>query len=230
MENPLIHFTGKSALIGILKTGFALMPCDRRLLDDLFGTNRPFEGDPQNFGMVCFTEAPLNKSKEIRKKGDYGIAVKMEWALDKGIRKVKYLGRSETHLLREKYKRAIRQMQNAIRFPDDEGLKLAFKNKEFAAFLGAPAYAALLDEYEYSQTLRDEKQMEWRITQHHPFYNAEPGVVPSAEGWGGILFYVKFDLQDVAYLVSPSGKHKELRRDLPRKFRQLEIRTVDPVG
>ena len=65
----LIHFTTRPAVLGILDKGFAFIPCDRRLLDDLFGKNRPFVGDPQNFGMICFTDAPLSETREVRKKG-----------------------------------------------------------------------------------------------------------------------------------------------------------------
>ena len=115
----LIHFTSEAGFIGILTNGFALLPCDRRLLDDLFGTRRPFTGDPRNFGMVCFTDAPPSDAGPVRKKGDYGISMKFEWAVLHGARKVQYVGRLRAWMVRHRFRREMNQLPQQIDFPDD---------------------------------------------------------------------------------------------------------------
>ena len=225
MKLTLIHFTSKDGLCGILENGFALLPCDRALLDDLFGRNRPFEGDPQNFGMVCFSEALLEKSAPVRKKGNYGIAVKFDWAEENGIRKVQYISRLKAFRLQRRFRKAVETLKSRIGYPEDEGLKLAFKNKEFAAFMGAPEYTEILDEYEYFQTSRDKAQREWRITQKLPFYNLQPGQVPSGKRWGR-LYFRKIEPQDIKFLVCPTGHEAATRNFIPNRYRCLEIKSV----
>lgn len=218
----LIHFTREEGLIGILHNGFALMPCDRLLLDDLFGGERPFKGDPQNFGMVCFTDAPFNKAGPVRKKGDYGIAVKFAWAEQHGVRKVRYISRLYAWFMRFRFRKEMEHLSQQIDFPKDEGLKLAYKNKEFAAFMGAPGYGAALDDYEFMQTVRDKKQREWRITQPLPFDNSMPGEIPSPEGWG-FLYFKKLEASDIEFLMCPTGKTKYILDKVPEQFRSLKI-------
>ena len=69
--------------------------------------------------------------------------------------------------------------------------------------MGAPEYAEILDEYEYFQTSRDKAQREWRITQKLPFYNFQPGQVPSSKRWGR-LYFRKIEPQDIKFGV-PDG-------------------------
>lgn len=218
----LYHYTSRAAVIGILERGFAYMPCDRLLLAAFFGRNRPFMGDPQNYGMVCFTEAPPKQARAVRKKGDHFLAMRAEWARDKGVRKVRYFGPYDTWRLRRQFMAALKEMTAMIAYPDDEGLKLAYRNKAFAALLGASKYAELLDLYEYSQTWRDRGQREWRITQKLPFYDLPSGQLPSPEGWG-MLHYLRFNADDVAFIGCPTARAEEVRNALPMFARSIQI-------
>ena len=219
----LIHFTDERGVAGILANGFALMPCDRLLLDDLFGSNRPFAGDPQNFGMVCFTEASLEDAGPVRKKGDYGIAVKFEWAEKHGARKVQYVGKAAAWVLRFKFRYQARLLTQKIGSPCDKGMALAYENKEFAGLLGAQGYQALLERYEYMQTARDRLQREWRITQKYPFQGVRPKEVPNEDGWSGLLRYKKIRNEDVEFLICPIGMRDNFLKCIPDEFRTLDI-------
>ncbi|MGE0254780.1 MAG: hypothetical protein AB7N54_03480 [Alphaproteobacteria bacterium] len=228
MDDPpaeLLHFTSKDGLLGIVAHGFALQPCDRRLLDDLFGADRPFSGDAQNFGMVCFTEASLHDSAEVRKKGNFAIAMKSVWAVANDVRKVTYVSREEAQASHDAVRCAMDDLTRRIEHPDDEAIKFAYKNKDFAQWLGASKYANILAEYEYMQTTDDLAQREWRVTQHLPFYNQPPRTVPSPEGWGGLLFFKKFQPQDVAFFACHASEVDSLHASLPAEFRSVAIRT-----
>lgn len=116
----------------------------------------------------------------------------------------------------------MEHLSGQIESPDDEGLKLAYRNKEFAAFMGAPGYSAALEEYEFMQTVCDKSQREWRITQHLPFYSLQPKQVPNPKGWGH-LYFKKFDVSDVEFLICPSGKAKVILGKIPKGFRSVRL-------
>lgn len=201
------------------------MPCDRHLLEEFWGEMAPLVGDPQNFGMVCFTEAPPAEAKAVRKKGDHFLAMKGAWARANKVRKVRYYNHRNTQSIRQRAKVGLDEMKAAIRSPDDMGLKIAYRNKGFASFLGAPTHSAILEEYEYSQTWRDAEQREWRITQSLPMEGLRPRELPSAVGWGQ-LRYLRFTVNDVAFLGCPAGSEQALRDTLPGPYKDLPIHGI----
>jgi hypothetical protein len=226
MPVTLTHFTSMEGFLGILRSGFAFLPCSRELLDDLFGTRRSFVGDPQNYGMVCFTDASIEKASAVRKKGNYCIAMHERWAAEKGARKVEYIGPFRTFCFRQSVRAALKEIQRTIKSPDDEGLKLAFRNKQFAELLGATQYAQVLDRYEFCQTWRDRKQREWRISQKLPFYDRPERALPSTDGWSGLLQYLSFGTKDVVFLGCPEDEERRLRPLLPKEFSDVPFRKI----
>lgn len=222
-SDTLTHFTSRAGLLGILENGFAIKPCDRLLIDHFFGTDRPFVGDAQNFGMVCFTEAPLDNAGVVRRKGDYALVLSRKWAISNRACKVEYLSAKAASKFRPRMLAAIKEVEAAMLFPGDDFWRLAYRNKEFAHSIGAKKYALLLDKYEYCQISDDAGQREWRITQKRPFYNLSSKELPSPEGWGKMMFFLPFTVEDVVCLACPAGAKDGLVEALPAHFAKTPI-------
>tara|TARA_R100001143_G_scaffold60820_1_gene60640 strand:- start:872 stop:1405 length:534 start_codon:yes stop_codon:yes gene_type:complete len=173
--------------------------------------------------MVCFTEASLEDAGPVRKKGDYGIAIKFEWAEKHGVRKVRYISKAAAWALRFKFRYQMRLLTREIGSPGDKGMALAYGNKEFAGLLGAKGYQSLLEQYEYMQTSCDRLQREWRITQKYPFQGIRPKEVPNEHGWEGMLRFKKIRSEDVEFLICPKGMKGNFLTCMPDEFRTSGI-------
>src|SRR5450755_1791338 len=81
LMDGLTHYTRTlEAVVGILNNGFAWVPNRRNLMSALVAGHDFSKREPQEFGMISFTDwsppAPPRHRKEF---GDFGIVVSREW-------------------------------------------------------------------------------------------------------------------------------------------------------
>ena len=69
MNIKLTHYTSSiEAICNILLNGFAYVPNKRQLISDLIPSHDFSKGEPQQFGMISFTELSPDRTKEHREK------------------------------------------------------------------------------------------------------------------------------------------------------------------
>lgn len=116
-SNALFHFTGKrSNLLGILTDTFFI---PHFCLEDfsLLNTSNDSYYDAFAFPMVCFCDLPLSKiGDHIKFYGGYGIGLKKNWGIGKGITPITYL--TEKSYLTKHLKTYMKEfMEEQVDFP-----------------------------------------------------------------------------------------------------------------
>lgn len=88
-SNLLFHFTQKvDTLISILENGFYPMTA----IEDISFMMPNYSNMRVGIPMVCFTDIPLDIIEDHQKKyGEYGLGMKKEWGIKKGINPVGYI-------------------------------------------------------------------------------------------------------------------------------------------
>jgi len=87
------HYTSEIATVrNILTNGFAWIPNKRDLITNLLPFHDFKEREPQQFGMISFTDLPPEAAHGVRTKfGNYGIVISQGWASSNNIQKVNYV-------------------------------------------------------------------------------------------------------------------------------------------
>jgi hypothetical protein len=172
--NPLTHYTRTTeAVANILTHGFAWVPIKRRLIQKLVPDCDFSNREPQQFGMISFTDvdAPACR-KHLERFGVFGIAMSPEWARLHAAERVLYL--SEEGPLFETFCSLFRsgyeQLHGAIRFPGDGAARMAFTNKNMASIQDGALCSQVLTLYEYMEPAENAYQSEWRIVNAMPLY------------------------------------------------------------
>jgi hypothetical protein len=78
----LTHYTRTlEAIVGILNNGFAWVPHRRNLMSELVAGHDFSKREPQEFGMISFTDwDPPAPPRHRERFGDFGIVVSRDWA------------------------------------------------------------------------------------------------------------------------------------------------------
>ena len=238
MGLQLTHYTGKvDAVLNILFSGFAWVPNRRNLISKLVPAHDFSQREPQQFGMISFTELGPDEAAEHRKQfGSYGIVVSENWARNHWAQKVIYVDQSGPifDALTEIFEEGYNDVASRIRFPDDAGWQMAYTNKAVAARVaGSRLWAALLQLYEYVEPLENMHHREWRIVHPDPCYSYPPTKaeiiknVSPPQGWATVLNVVRVQRDDVLGFVCPKVEQHRLESVLPEAYQTKPVVTVE---
>ena len=160
MTVRLTHYTNDiSAILGILSNGFAWVPNKRRLIHLLVPDHDFSEREPQQFGMVSFTElAPKEAKKHYEMFGNYGITVSEAWARSHKVQKVVYIDKTGPVIdaLAAIFQIGYKDLTAKIRFPDDAGWEIAYTNKVMGGVVGSSLWVNSLQLYDVEPTDPDD--------------------------------------------------------------------------
>jgi hypothetical protein len=167
------HYTSEIETVNkVLNNGFAWVPNTRRLITNLLPFHNFREREPQQFGMISFTDLPPEAAHGPRSAfGNYGIVISQEWASSNNIQKVFYIDSEGSifEALRSLFKYAYDDLVKKSLNREGEVSQMAFTNKARAAVAGGILYAKLLELYEYMEPIEHSYQQEWRIVYPMPW-------------------------------------------------------------
>ena len=171
----MVRESTAEAVAKILIHGFAWFPNRRKLAQLLVPWHDFSKGEPQQFGMVSFTDnEPSNTKAHCEEFGFLGIVVSDQWAIEKNAQRVIYIDEDGlvTEAWRNLFAMGYRDVQSRIKYPDDGGWLMAYENKHVAsAVAGSALWANLLQLWEYMEPASFARQREWRIVNPEPLYS-----------------------------------------------------------
>ena len=220
----------------ILTNGFAYIPNKRELISNFLPLHDFSEREPQQFGMISFTELPIGQAQGPRKTfGNYGIVVSKEWAFSQQIQKVLYISLNGPifHSLYKLFQYSYDELNNKSKLREGEVSSMAFTNKERARIAGGMTYSYLLQLYEYMEPIANSYQHEWRIVHQYPYYGYPKtkkeiiANVSPPKGWATILNVLKIEHQDIDSFICPANEREKLKDVLPLKFQGKAINTFE---
>jgi hypothetical protein len=240
------HYTRTlEAIVGILNNGFAWVPNRRNLMSELVPGQDFSTREPQEFGMISFTDwSPPAPPRHREAFGDFGIVVSREWArarkqtrgfdpenVQEELRAQRVIYVEEGPVLdalRWIYTTAHDHL--STEGLDNEFARLAatspVMNKAMAAIEGEALWSSLLTLYEYLAVGENAYQSEWRIVQPLPFFGYARSTreivaaVSPAKDWGkvtGIRTLLPPD-EAVIGFVCPRREESALREALPPQY------------
>lgn len=234
MSLRLTHYTGEAAAVpNILSNGFAWVPNCRNLISKLVPAHDFSEREPQQFGMISFTDLTPDEAVEHRKEfRNYGIIVSENWARKHRAQKVLYIDKSGPifDALSLIFNEGCNDVRSKIRFPNSAMWQMAYTNKA-AAITNSRLWIGLLQLYEFIEPIENAYQSEWRIVHQEPYYgyaktNAEiiKNVSPP-QGWARVLNVVTVQPEDVLGFVCPRVEQENLKSVLPKDYKAKPVIT-----
>lgn len=234
----LTHYTNDpAALVNILNHGFAWVPNRRRLAALLIPMHDYSVREPQQFGMVSFTEL---RPKEARAHttvfGHLGIVVADTWACRHNAQRVMYVENKGpfTDALCAVFKMGYDDLKARIKYPNDSGWLKSFENKTAAAAVaGSSLWANLLTIWEYLEPASSAYQREWRIVNPLPLYSLSDDMkeiienVTPPKGWAQHVSVISVAPVDVEAIVCPSSLVHAVRSGLPSGYQGVSIIETD---
>jgi hypothetical protein len=234
----LTHYTNTlKAVENILVNGFA-WKANRRNLTHLLMPGHDFsKREPQQFGMISFTEIePSNAEVHCKKFGFFGIVISKRWAREKNARRVIYVDENGpvTEAWRNLFAIGYSDVRSRVEYPDDGGWLMAYENKVAAsAIAGSVLWASLLQLWEYMEPASDAQQREWRIVNPVPLYSLSESKsevirqVSPPKNWATITNVVPIPRCEVEALICPSSVIPELTSALPENYKNITILKSD---
>lgn len=230
----LTHYTNTmEAVVNILNHGFAWVPNPRKLAKTLLPQRDWSTREPQQFGMISFTQLlPQQASTHREKYGSFGIVVKYAWAEQNQAQRVIYL--SEWGPLfeaaRKLYDIGYRDLQSRIEYPDDAAWRMSFENKSMASFVaGAALWAELLTLWEYLEPEVSSPECEWRIVNPLPDYSlvgTKTEIISTVSpplNWAKHTRVVAANVDDIEAFVCPSSQVLVFLKRVPEEFSHVPI-------
>lgn len=231
----LTHYTKKiDGMLSILSHGFAWVANRRNIVDVLIPHHDYSRREPQQFGMISFTDiAPQEACAHSSTFGRYGVVVSDEWAKRQNAQRVIYVDNDGpvAEALRAIFEIGYRDCEARIRFPEDAGWTMAFENKNVAhAVVGAPLWANLLQLYEYMESSQFSREREWRIAQPDPLYGladkrTEEVIdnVSPPQGWAKFVNVLGITPADVAAFVCPESECHTFQCAIPAAYGHVPV-------
>lgn len=234
----LTHYTHTAkAVANILTHGFAWLPNSRRLASLLMSDHDFSKREPQQFGMISFTEIePPCARVHCEEFGFFGIVVSGDWARQNNAQRVIYVEDHGpiTDAWRAIFAIGYRDVKARIRFPDDGVWLMAYENKAVARAIARSAlWANLLQIYEYMEPSSVAHQREWRIVNPEPLYSLSKSKdevirnVSPPQNWAKFTNVVSIRRTAVEALVCPADRASELRTLLPEGFTDVTFLDVN---
>lgn len=235
---PLTHFTvNPAAISGILSHGFAWVPNRRNLAVQLVPEHDFSRREPQQFGMISFTEIKPNEATEHRVKfGHFGITVSVKWAAKHRAQRVIYIPVAGplADALRNVFAIGYQDLQARIEHPNDGAWQMSWENRAMAdAVAGASLWANLLGIWEYLEPESSSAQREWRIVNDSPDYSIFGPTkdiiadVSPPRNWAKFTRVLPVQLGDIVQFVAPRSRVDELREVVPPPFAEVPIVETD---
>ena len=236
MGRFLTHYTSDINAVGeILTNGFAWVPNKRNLISSFLPEHDFYEREPQEFGMISFTELKSNEASALRDTfGSFGIKVSESWAIINKAQKVLYLDDDGPlfDAIKNIFQIGYHDLKSRIKYPEDAAWNMSYTNKAMASSVaGAGLWASLLQLYEYMEPIRNSYQHEWRIVHQLPLYgykDTKSEVIENIsppKNWSKFIHVLKVFPSDITGLVCPEGKESEFREYLPNEYKSHDIET-----
>lgn len=234
----LTHYSDRiEALVGILTNGFAWVPNRRNLMPLLVPQHDFSRREPQQFGMISFTELePAHARDHASTFGPFGVVVSEEWAYANQAERVIYVRNDGPALdaWRSLFAVGYRDLTSRIEYPDDAAWLMSFENKAMAGAVAASTlWVALLQLYEYIESADFAGEREWRIVHPHPHYSLTDSKdeiirqISPPRGWAQFLNVVCVSRRDVEALVCPRREYGILRDSLPDGYEDVTVLQTD---
>jgi hypothetical protein len=227
----LTHYTSIEAVSKILGNGFAWMPNKRNLMKCLVPAHDFSKREPQEFGMISFTDRYPPASEHLKEFGRFGIVVSYEWAQAQDAQRVLYLSCKGGPLITAfewLFTTGYEQLRAKIN-PNDGAALMAFTNKEMAGIQGGLLWNQLLTIYEYMEPTDHAYQSEWRIVHPKPMYGyptSKSDVIQNVsppEDWAKYCNVLRAPADAVVGFVCPREDEQSFVKDLPPDFRSKQI-------
>jgi hypothetical protein len=229
------HYTGEvESVRKILKDGFAWVPNRRGLIPLLLQSHDFTEREPQQFGMISFTELPPEAAQRPRHAfGKYGIVVAKEWAFSHNVQKVIYVAtqgpvfEAMRWIFQYAYDDLIKRSLNH----EGEVSQMVFTNKARAAVAGGALYAKLLEIYEYMEPIEHSYQQEWRMVHPMPLYGyreTKEEIIKNVSpptGWAKFVHVLTVTSNDVIGFICPITERDMFQEALDRPYKDKHIYT-----
>ncbi len=234
----LTHYTSTTeAVTNILTHGFGWFPNRRGLTHLLMPWHNFSKREPQQFGMISFTEnEPPHTKTHCKEFGFFGIVVSNKWANEKSAQRVIYVDVDgpSTEALRKLFLIGYEDVQSRIKYPEDEGWLMAYENKVAASSIaGSTLWANLLQLWEYMEPASVAWQREWRIVNPVPLYSLSMSKgeaiqqVSPPQNWAKHTNVVPIPRSEVEALTCPANLVPELMSVLPENYKNIDILELD---
>ena len=215
--------------MNILSNGFAWVNNERKLIRKLVPAHDFSDREPQQFGMISFTDwDPPAPAKHLQKFGQFGIVVSHEWARLNMADRVLYVPDEGpgpvASALRWLFMTGYEQLKAEIQDLDDAAAQMAFTNKAMAGVQGGLLWSNLLTLYEYMEPVDHAYQSEWRIVHPHPLYGYPSSKqetirrVSPPRNWAKHLNVLRAPDDAVIGFVCPRQHEQSFARALPSSF------------
>lgn len=227
-EHQLVHYTRDAKTVAsILEIGFLLVPNGRNLMQRLLNTRECAEREPQQFGMVSFTELRTAEATRHREAfGEFGIVVTWDWALRHSAQRVIYLGEGS---VLESFSWLFQWARQELERQSPEPVNEFTLANRAVSGIYSQMYAHLLALYEFMEPERNSSQVEWRIVNPLPHYIDLSDrqamirrLIEQAAAWKKVGT-VQVSPEDVIMLIAPPNQLRNLRGAIPAPFRSVPI-------
>jgi hypothetical protein len=232
LDGYLVHYTHSTdVLLSILENGFLLVPNKRNLINALLGQDTFLDREPQQFGMVSFTQLPFASSSSHRQKfGRVGIVMSWEWAAANNAQRVVYVDEQgpTAESLSWLFRYAKQELDDAA--GGNPG-QMALENAAVASFANSTVWSHMLRLYEYMEPERNSPQVEWRIVNTSPQYHQTndrseliQNLLKHVKLWKS-SGSVRFEANDVIAFICPREEAEHFTSLLPEPFRSVPVKT-----